>query len=43
MSNVDHPFSKLERILILIIRKTKALEVGEIHFKTHLFQICFLS
>jgi len=36
LSNVHHSFSKLERILILIIRKTKALEVGQIHFKTHL-------
>ncbi len=33
---MHHSFSKLERILILIIRKTKALEVGQIHFKTHL-------
>jgi hypothetical protein len=35
LSNVHNSFSKLERILILIIRK-KILEVGEIHFKTHL-------
>jgi hypothetical protein len=29
-------FSPLDRILILMIKKTKALEIGEIHFKTHL-------
>jgi hypothetical protein len=29
-------FSQLDRILILMIKKTKALEIGEIHFKTHL-------
>jgi hypothetical protein len=34
--NVHHSFSKLERILLLIIRKTKALEIVEIHVKTHL-------
>jgi hypothetical protein len=34
LSNEHHSFSKLERTLILVIRKTKALEIGEIHVKT---------
>jgi hypothetical protein len=34
--NVQHSFSKLKRILILTTKKTKALEVDEIHFLTHL-------
>jgi hypothetical protein len=33
---VHHSFSKLERVLILMIRKDKTLEIGEIHLKTHL-------
>jgi hypothetical protein len=33
---VQHSFSKLKRILILTIKKIKALEVDEIHFLTHL-------
>jgi hypothetical protein len=33
---VHHSFSKLERVLILMIKEEKALEIGEIHFKTHL-------
>ncbi len=36
LSNVQHSFSKLKRILILTIKKIKALEVDEIHFLTHL-------
>jgi hypothetical protein len=29
---VHHSFSKLDRVLILMIKKAKALEIGEIHF-----------
>jgi hypothetical protein len=29
-------FSQLDRILILMIKKTKALEIGKDYFKTHL-------
>jgi hypothetical protein len=36
LSSVHHSFSKLERVLILMIKKEKALEIGEIHFRTHL-------
>ncbi len=37
LSNVHHSFSKLKRILlILILEKKKTLKIGEICFKTHL-------
>jgi hypothetical protein len=36
-------FSQLDRILILMIKKTKALEIGKIHLKTHLSACAFLT
>jgi hypothetical protein len=34
---MHHSFSKVERILILVIKNTKkTLEIGEIQLKTHL-------
>jgi hypothetical protein len=33
---VHHSFSKLKRILLLVIIKTKALEIDKIHLKMHL-------
>jgi hypothetical protein len=33
---VHHSFSKLERVLILMFKRAKALEIDEIHFKIHL-------
>jgi hypothetical protein len=33
---IKFPFLQLDRILILMIKKTKALEIGEIHSKTWL-------
>jgi len=29
-------FSQLDRILILMIKRTKVFEIGKIHFQTHL-------
>jgi len=36
LSNVRHSFSQLEKILILITKKEKGVEIGEIYFTTHL-------
>jgi hypothetical protein len=36
VSNVHHSFSKLKRILTLMIIKGKTLEIGEIHFEMHM-------
>jgi hypothetical protein len=36
LSNVHHFFSKLKRILTLMIIKKKSLEINKIHFKMHL-------
>ncbi len=32
LSNVHHPFSKLKKIIKLIIKKEKGIEIGDIHF-----------
>jgi hypothetical protein len=36
LSIVQHSFSKLKRILTLMIMKEKLLEINKFHFKTHL-------
>jgi hypothetical protein len=36
LSNVHHSFSQFEEIIILIIKKEKGVEIGEIYFTTHL-------
>jgi hypothetical protein len=36
LSNVDHSFSKLKRVLTLVIIEAKEFEIGNFHFKVHL-------